>query len=51
VAEACRSFGISRTTYDRWPTAGRRSADRDPTDQVEAVLAEAVAATPSAPGT
>jgi transposase len=58
VAEACRTFGISRTTYYRWAgraqryglaallPKGRRPPvmpTATPPDQVEAVLAEAVA--------
>jgi transposase len=58
VAEACRIFGISRTTYYRWASRAQRyglaalwpkgrrppvMATATPPDQVEAVLAEAVA--------
>ena len=58
MTEACRTFGISRTTYDRWAgraqryglaallPKGRRPPvmpTATPPDQVEAVLAEAVA--------
>jgi hypothetical protein len=58
VTEACRTFGISRTTYYRWAGRAQRYGlaallpkDRrppvlptaTPPDQVEAVLAEAVA--------
>jgi transposase len=58
VTEACRTFGISRTTYYRWAgraqryglaallPKGRRPPmmpTATPPDQVEAVLAEAVA--------
>jgi transposase-like protein len=65
VTEACRTFGISRTTYYRWAgraqryglaallPKGRRPPvmpTATPPDQVEAVLAEAVARPPSALG-
>jgi transposase-like protein len=58
VTEACRTFGVSRTTYDRWAGRAQRYGlaallpkDRrppvmptaTPPDQVEAVLAEAIA--------
>jgi transposase InsO family protein len=58
VTEACRTFGISRTTYYRWVGRAQRSGlaallpkgrrppvmpTATPPDQVEAVLAEAVA--------
>jgi hypothetical protein len=58
VTEACRTFGISRTTSDRWAGRAQRSGlaallpkgrrppvmpTATPPDQVEAVLAEAVA--------
>ena len=59
VTEACRTFGSSRTTYDRWagraqryglaallPPKGRRPPvmpTATPPDRVEVVLAEAVA--------
>jgi transposase len=58
VTEACRTFGISRTTYYRWAGRAQRSGlaallpksrrppvmpTATPPDQVEAVLAEAVA--------
>jgi transposase-like protein len=58
VAEACRTFGISRTTYYRWASRAQRYGlaallpkgrrppvmpTATPPDQVEAVLAEAVA--------
>ena len=58
VTEACRTFGVSRTTYYRWAgraqryglaallPKGRRPPvmpTATPPDQVEAVLAEAVA--------
>jgi len=64
VTEACRTFGISRTSYYRWAgraqryglaallPKGRRPPvmpTATPPDQVEAVLAEAVARPPSAP--
>jgi hypothetical protein len=65
VTEACRTFGVSRTTYYRWAGRAQRSGlaalvpkgrrppvmpTATPPDQVEAVLAEAVARPPSAPG-
>jgi transposase-like protein len=58
VSDACRTFGVSRTSYYRWAGRAQRSGltallpkDRrppvmptaTPPDQVEAVLAEAVA--------
>jgi transposase len=58
VTEACRTFGVSRTTYYRWAGRAQRSGlaallpkgrrppvmpTATPPDQVEAVLAEAVA--------
>ena len=58
VTEACRTFGISRTTYYRWAGRAQRSGlaalvpkgrrppvmpTATPPDQIEAVLAEAVA--------
>ena len=58
VTEACRTFGISRTTYYRWAGRAQRSGlaallpkgrrppvmpTATPPDQVEAVLAEAIA--------
>ena len=58
VTEACRTFGISRTTYYRWAGRAQRSGlaallpkgrrppvmpTATPPEQVEAVLAEAVA--------
>jgi transposase len=58
VTEACRTFGISRTTYSRWAGRAQRSGlaallpksrrppvmpTATPPDQVEVVLAEAVA--------
>jgi transposase len=58
VTEACRTFGISRTTYYRWASRAQRYGlaallpkgrrppvmpTATPPDQVEAVLAEAVA--------
>jgi transposase len=57
VTAACRTFGISRTTSDRWADRAQRygltallpkgrrppMATATPPDQVEAVLAEAVA--------
>jgi transposase len=58
VTEACRTFGISRTTYYRWAGHDQRSGlaallpkgrrppvmpTATPPDQVEVVLAEAVA--------
>jgi transposase len=58
VAEACRTFGISRTTYYRWTSRAQRYGlaallpkgrrppvmpTATPPDQVQAVLAEAVA--------
>jgi transposase InsO family protein len=58
VAEACRTFGVSRTTYYRWAGRAQRSGlaallpkgrrppvmpTATPPDQVEVVLAEAVA--------
>jgi transposase len=58
VTEACRTFGISRTTYYRWAGRAQRSGlaalllkgrrppvmpTATPPDQVEAVLAEAAA--------
>jgi transposase len=58
VTEACRTFGISRTTYYRWAGRAQRSGlaallpksrrppvmpTATPPDQVETVLAEAVA--------
>jgi transposase-like protein len=64
VTEACRTFGISRTTYYRWAgraqryglaallPKGRRPPvmpTATPPEQVEAVLAEAVARPTLAP--
>jgi transposase-like protein len=58
VTEACRTFGVSRTTYYRWASRAQRYGlaallpkgrrppvmpTATPPDQVEAVLAEAVA--------
>ena len=58
VTEACRTLGVSRTTYDRWAGRAQRSGlaalvpkgrrppvlpTATPPDQVEVVLAEAVA--------
>jgi Helix-turn-helix domain len=65
VTEACRTFGISRTTYYRWAGRAQRSGlaallpegrrllvmpTATPPDQVEAVLAERSPGRPWAPG-